>query len=84
MDAVPQKTTPKVHRPLKAIRLTCLDCSGTSFKYVKYCPCDGVHSTRCELWPYRFGKRPGSVKDQRLVTPEAMPPADTQLEELPK
>jgi len=41
-----------------------------------------VHSTRCHFWPYRFGRRPKSIKDQRLVTPEAMPPVDIPLEEL--
>lgn len=76
----------KVYNPLKAIRLQCLDCSGGSSKYVKYCPCDGVHSTRCHVWPYRFGKRPRTVErklGKTLITPELMPDADTNLEKLP-
>ena len=40
-------------RPLKAIRLKCLDCSGGSPKEVRLCPAFG-----CPLWPYRMGKRP--------------------------
>jgi len=74
----------KVFDPLKAIRKNCLDCSGGSAKYVTYCPCDGVHSTRCHLWPYRFGFQPKSVRPQRFVVPEEMPPAGTELESLPK
>ncbi len=34
---------------------------------------DGIHSGMCPLWIFRFGKRPESVKDQRLVLPECMP-----------
>ena len=72
----------KVLTPLKAIRQNCLECSGGSLKAVTYCSCNGLHSTRCHFWPYRFGRRPKSVKDRRLVMPEAMPPADTPLEGL--
>ncbi len=39
----------KVFRPLKAIRLNCVDCSGFSPKAVLWCPLDGVHSTRCHF-----------------------------------
>ena len=46
-----------VYRPLKAIRLKCLDCSETR-KDVTECPCNGVASPLCNLYPYRFGKRP--------------------------
>jgi hypothetical protein len=65
------------------MRKTCLDCSGGSVKYVAYCPCDGLHSTRCELWPYRFGCRPENVHPRKYVTPEEMPGADVPLEDLP-
>ena len=43
-------------------------------------PAMGPISTYCEFWPYRFGRRPGSVKDQRFVTPVCMPPAEADLE----
>ncbi len=42
--------------PLKAIRAKCLDCSGGSATEARECPCKG-----CELYPYRFGKRPNSA-----------------------
>ena len=47
----------KTLRPLKAIRATCMECAGTA-KAVAYCTCDGLNSTKCQLWPYRFGIRP--------------------------
>jgi len=71
------------YRPLRAIRLNCLECSGGSPKYVKYCPCDGVHSTRCHLWPYRMGKRPETMRAKygaEFVTPGALPLPNVQLE----
>ena len=79
MKPTTQKPSGKVLRPLLAIRKKCLDCSGDSSKGVRYCPC-----CDCTLWFYRFGKRPGSMKDQRFVTPEEMPPPDAQLEDLPR
>lgn len=66
--------------PLRAIRKTCLDCSGGA-KAVAYCTC-----TNCHLWPLRFGKRPGTVRrtvGAAVVTPELMPNASAPLEELP-
>ena len=69
-------------RPLKSMRLNCLECSGGSQKYVKFCTCDGLHSTACQFWPYRFGRRPESVADQRLVVPECMPAEDRNLDDL--
>ena len=68
---------------LRAARKTCLDCSGGSTKYTAYCPCDGLHSSRCEMWPYRFGYRPDNVRPQKFVKPEEMPGADVELESLP-
>lgn len=71
------------HRtPLQAIRRHCVICSGDSQKAVRYCPCDGIHSSRCELWLYRFGKRPQSLDDQRLVIPACMPARDIALEQV--
>ena len=77
---------PRVLRPLKAMRLNCLDCSGGSRKYVAWCPCDGLHSTRCQLWPYRFGLRPETTAErygEEFVTAELMADANTPLEVLP-
>ncbi len=75
-----------VLNPLKAIREHCLDCSGDSRPAVIWCPCDGIHGSSCPLWPYRFGKRPATFIKQHgkaLLTPEAMPPGNTDLESLP-
>ena len=72
-------TALRTRTPLSAMRKNCVDCAGGNRKYVKFCTCDGLHSTRCEFWPYRFGNRPATIKDQRLVTPERMPPADIPL-----
>lgn len=41
---------------LKAIRLQCLECVGTSQEVAKYT------NARCSLFPFRFGHRP-SAKD---------------------
>ncbi len=76
----------KTLRPLKAIRANCLDCS-ESPKAVAYCPCDGFNSTRCHLWPYRFGCRPETVRveyGEAMITPRLMPGAESELESLPK
>lgn len=76
----------KVLRPLKAIRANCLDCSGGSSKAVAYCPCDGHNSTRCNLWPYRFGCRPQTAREElgvAMVTPSMMPGSDVEIETLP-
>jgi len=76
----------KVDRhPLVAIRKHCLDCSGGSSKAVRYCPCDGLHSGRCFLWPFRFGKRPATaarVHGAEYLDPARMPAADANLEDL--
>ena len=78
-------THPKQRDPLKAIRANCLDCSGTA-KAVTWCSCDGLHSGWCDLWPYRFGRRPATIRQRvnpALVTPEMMPPANANLDDLP-
>ena len=46
----------KLKTPIKAIRDHCIDCSGDSYKEVKYCV---IHN--CPLYPYRMGKRPTKV-----------------------
>jgi hypothetical protein len=38
--------------PLEAVRAECLSCSNGSVQEVRLC-----HSTRCALWPLRFGQR---------------------------
>lgn len=53
----------KIRSPLKAIRLKCLDCSADSAKEVQLCPIED-----CPLWPYRFGKRPGTAARLGKVT----------------
>jgi hypothetical protein len=70
----------------KAIRRNCLECSGGNAKYVTWCPNDGLHSTRCEFWLFRFGIRPETAAQRygaELVTPELMPIADVDLDSLP-
>ena len=70
--------------PVEAIRAKCMDCSGR-FKAVRYCSCDGVNSTKCPLWPYRFGMRPETASKKfgaDLLNPKAMPGPDVPLEEL--
>ncbi len=77
----------KTATPVKAIRENCLDCSGGSPKHVTYCPRNGVHSTRCSLWPYRFGKRPATIRQRYgdpLLDPNKMPPANVELDDLPQ
>ncbi|NQT14669.1 MAG: hypothetical protein HQ582_18070 [Planctomycetes bacterium] len=71
---------------MKLVRRNCLECSGGSPKCVMWCTCDGLHSTRCEFWPFRLGVRPATVRAKygdRLLTPEKMPSADVDLDELP-
>jgi len=76
----------KVDRhPLAAVRKHCLDCSGGSSKCVRYCPCDGLHSGRCFLWPFRFGKRPATAArahGPEFLDPARMPSGDVNLEAL--
>lgn len=73
--------------PIKAIRAHCMECSGGSFKAVKYCTLDGVNSTPvCPLWPFRFGKRPKSVRKSmgdKWLDPEQMPDANEDIDSLP-
>ncbi len=55
--------------PLKSIRVKCLECTGGSSKAVKLCPSDGIQSTFCALYPYRFGRRSENSK-KRVLTME--------------
>ncbi|MFC1597209.1 hypothetical protein ACFL5Q_04620 [Planctomycetota bacterium] len=71
---------------LKHVRRNCLECSGGSARYVTWCSADGLHSTRCEFWPFRFGSQPATFRQRfggRLLTAESMPPAGINLDELP-
>lgn len=45
--------------PMKAIRAKCLDCSCGSKQEVRLCTV-----TRCDLYPYRFGKRPKKLESE--------------------
>ena len=72
--------------PRQAIRQKCLDCCNEARKVVKYCPCDGVNSTACPLWPHRFGltvataiKRHGN----QFLSPKDMPDPNIPVEDLP-
>lgn len=77
------KSTPKEPKtPLEAIRAHCLQCCESRL-IVKFCTCDGLNSTKCPLWPFRFGKRPSTMKkgpDAYLLDPKKMPPADVPQE----
>jgi hypothetical protein len=42
--------------PLKAIRKKCIDCSAGHTSHVRHCPVK-----TCDLWPFRFGKRPKTL-----------------------
>lgn len=78
-------TTVNSKMSLRLVRAKCLDCS-ESAKYVTWCPEDGIHSNRCELWPFRFGTTPDTIKRRYgpgLVTPSMMPSADVNLDDLP-
>jgi len=72
--------------PLKSIRRKCLDCCGNVRKLVAYCSCDGVNSTKCALWPFRFGIRPSTLRAcglHKLLSPKDMPDPNTAIEDLP-
>jgi len=72
-----------VPSPLKAIRQNCLSCSEGSPKEVAYCACDGVRSHICTLWPFRFGRHPRGVADERFITPGALPGSEVPIDQLP-
>ena len=73
--------------PLRAIRAVCLDCCAGESKAVTFCTGDGLHSTRCAAWPFRFGigaDSAGRRYGKAIVTPELMPDANVSLDELPR
>ena len=52
---------PKLHTPIKSMRLKCLDCCAGSAPEVKKCK-----NIECPLWLYRFGRRPSKEDKQKL------------------
>jgi len=62
-------------RPGKAIRQECLLCMGASKELARECT-----STRCALWPYRFGANPRTNRRARARF-EAGKPRETDIEE---
>jgi hypothetical protein len=50
-----------IPKPMKAIRLKCLDCVCHQEKLIRECTI-----TTCALWPYRMGRYPkaGTVTDR--------------------
>ena len=75
----------RARTPIKAIREYCVDCSETA-KTIAYCPCDGLHSTWCPLWVFRFGIRPETAAEKygkHVVTPGLMPGANVNIDDLP-
>lgn len=74
------------HRPVGAIRAYCLECCDGKSKSVLWCTCDGLHSTPCHLWVYRFGCRPRRVRARygpALITPSMMRSAYVPEDDLP-
>lgn len=47
-----------IPKPLRAIRLKCIDCSGGSEKEVRECVV-----RNCALYPYRMGRYPKVTKE---------------------
>ena len=71
---------------LSQIRQHCLECCGDSAPAVTWCTCDGLNSTPCRLWPYRFGRQPETFRRKYgpwLLVPQSMPGVDIELETLP-
>ena len=55
----------RASRPLRAIRLKCLDCSCWNSSEVERCPHEA-----CILWPLRFGKKPKGIKYTKMTAKE--------------
>ena len=62
----------KLRNPVKAIRAFCLNCCGESVSEVKLCP-----STKCALYPFRFGKNP--FRGKRVMSDEQRAKAAERL-----
>lgn len=59
-------------RPLKAMRLKCLECSGDSWREVQLC-----QVFDCPLWSYRLGRRPTTATQR---SPEWLDPLHVAME----
>ena len=73
--------------PWAKVRASCVDCMAGNSGSVVWCPNDGIHSTWCSSWPFRFGMEPQRVTERycpELVDPSAMPDASTSTEDLPR
>ena len=59
----------KRESPLKVIRRNCVECSGGSFREVKFC-----RAFDCQMWKFRFGVRPETAerKHPELLDPESV------------
>ena len=71
--------------PLRAVRAKCLDCCNQHTPTIKYCTMDGIHSTACPLWPFRFGMGPATATKRfgvEFLTPKLMPDANSAIEEI--
>ena len=71
---------------VKIARRHCLDCCAGNSKAVIWCTCTGLGSTRCNLWPFRFGQRPETFRRRFgpwLLVPECMPGPEVDLDDLP-
>lgn len=51
-----------LYTPMRAIRRKCLDCVCGSAKEVELCAIED-----CSLYPYRFGKRPTTIRKTSYV-----------------
>jgi len=60
----------KIHSPLKAIRLKCLECSAGSTNEVENCVIPD-----CTLYPYRFGKYPKTIERLKNGIKKELSPA---------
>jgi hypothetical protein len=49
-----------IPKPLRAIRLKCLDCTYGQEAHIRDCTL-----TSCPLWPYRMGRYPKAVESMR-------------------
>lgn len=68
-----------IPKPLKAIRLKCLDCTNHQVQEIRDCTI-----TTCALWPYRMGKYPKAAVTVNThvttVTNDAPSPSPTKGE----
>ena len=62
LDKRPSTTIKVGNSPLRAIRAYCYDCTCGSSKEIELCP-----APACPLYPFRFGKRPATVRKHRAA-----------------